>query len=112
MRLGCHQVTYCIIGEQELVLGFSLVGVHGFVVHSPEEAARAFSQVTRPPSGDRPAQVLILTQRAMSYLREEVRAWQMQGVLPFVVEVPALHEQGNVRTSLRESIRQVIGAKV
>ena len=35
-------MKYYIIGDEDAVLGFGMVGVQGSVVSSPEEAERAF----------------------------------------------------------------------
>ncbi len=112
-------MKYWIIGERELVLGFSLVGVPGTVVRNREEALDAFYRVTgrgsllaggAPVAEDR-AKVLILTEEASAMLEEEVREWQMSAEYPLIVEIPGLHGHLPGRKTLTDSIREAIGIR-
>jgi len=113
-------VKYRVIGERELVLGFSLVGVPGTVVNSREESLEAFCRATgqgnvlgdgAPVPGER-AMVLILTEEVSAMLEQEVRDWQMGGEYPLVVEVPGLHGHMTGRKTLTDAIREAIGIHV
>lgn len=113
-------MKYWIIGERELVLGFSLVGVPGTVVRNRDEAVEAFSRVTgrgsilaggAPVTTERP-RVLIMTEEASAMLEEEVREWQMSAEYPLIVEIPGLHGHLPGRKTLTDSIREAIGIRV
>ncbi len=113
-------MKYRVIGERELVLGFSLVGVPGTVVNSREESLAAFCRATgqgNSPGGSAPvpeerAKVLILTEEVSAMLEQEVRDWQMGGEYPLVVEVPGLHGHMTGRKTLTDAIREAIGIHV
>lgn len=113
-------MKYLVIGERELVLGFSLVGVPGTVVNSREESLEAFYRATGQGSTlsggtavpEERAKVLILTEEVSSMLEQEVRDWQMGGDYPLVVEVPGLHGHLSGRKTLTDAIREAIGIHV
>lgn len=106
-------MSYCIIGESELVLGFSLVGIKGIEVHSHSEALQAFLQATGQGSGAyEPMKVLIITEPVAHMLEEEVNTWQMSGSYPLIVEIPSLQGPVEGKKSLTDAIREAIGVHV
>ncbi len=111
-------MDYYVIGERELVLGFSLAGVQGQAVTSREEALDAFNRMTGQLSAkaniaaqDRP-KVLILTEEVSDMLSKEVLDWQMGGASPLIVEVQGLSGHIAGRKTLTDSIREAIGIQV
>ena len=112
-------MKYWIIGERELVLGFSLVGVPGTVVRNRKKPSTLYRVTGRgsllaggaPVAEDR-AKVLILTEEASAMLEEEVREWQMSAEYPLIVEIPGLHGHLPGRKTLTDSIREAIGIRV
>ncbi len=113
-------MKYQVIGERELVLGFSLVGVPGTVVNSRDESLAAFNRATgqgNTLSGSTPvpeerARVLILTEQVSAMIEGEVRNWQMGGEYPLIVEVPGLQGHMSGRKTLTDAIREAIGIHV
>jgi V/A-type H+-transporting ATPase subunit F len=113
-------VKYFIIGERELVLGFSLVGVDGIVASTREEAFDAFMKATgrgntlagsTPVAGER-ARVLVLTEEVSQMLEQEVRDWQMSAEYPLIVEIPGLQGHMTGRKTLTDAIREAVGIHV
>lgn len=113
-------MSYCIIGERELVIGFSLVGVEGFTAHSREEALLAFNKVTGggnvlagnlPSAVERP-KVLIVTEQVSEFLSEELKSWQLKGDYPLIVEIPCLQGKMEGKKTLTDSIREAVGIHV
>lgn len=113
-------MKYSIIGERELVLGFSLVGVPGTVASTREEALDAFYRATGrgnllaggTPVAEERSKVLILTEEIASMLEDEVRDWQMGAEYPLIVEIPGLHGHLMGRKTLTDAIREAIGIHV
>lgn len=113
-------MQYSIIGERELVLGFSLVGVPGIVASTREEALDAFYRLTgrgnllagNTPVGETRPRVLIITEAVSAMLEEEVREWLMGDDYPLIVEIPGLQGHLEGRKSLTDSIREAIGIHV
>lgn len=112
-------MEYFFIGERELALAFSLVGVPGKVVVNKNEAAAIFSQITGkqslnasvPQELERP-KVLIITEEVAIFLGEELTQWQMRGEYPLVVEIPGLQGHMEGKQTLTDAIREAIGIQV
>ncbi len=112
-------MKYYIIGDTELVLAFSLVGVDGIAVVNKNEAIDSFNRVTgrsttngnATPIEELP-KVLILTENIAMMLEDEILQWQMKGEFPLIVEIPGIHGHIIGRKSLTESIREAIGIHV
>jgi ATP synthase, subunit F len=113
-------MSYYIIGERELVIGFSLVGVNGCTANSRDEALVAFNKVTgrgnilagNAPSSEQGAKILIITEQIAEFLSDEIRDWQMKGDYPLIVEIPCLQGKMEGKKSLTDSIREAVGIHV
>lgn len=112
-------MKYFVIGERELVLAFSLIGVEGSIAVTRAEALEAFNRVTgkgafatnTPVIEERP-KVLVLTEEIAVLLEEEVLDWQMKGDYPLIVEIPGLNGHLEGKKSLTDAIREAIGIQV
>ena len=111
-------MQYFIIGERELVLAFSLVGVQGTTAVTHDEALTAFKRITgrggmlgEPVEGGRP-KVLILTESVSAMLEQEVLDWQKGGDYPLIVEIPGIQGHLQGKKTLTDSIREAIGVQV
>lgn len=98
---------YCL-GEEELVIGFRLVGIEGKVVTNRQEALEGFLYATREIK----PRVLILTEEVASFLETETAEWSLSGEFPLLVEIPGLQGKLAGRKTLVESIREAIGISV
>lgn len=112
-------MKYFIIGERELVLAFSLVGVSGAVAVNRTEALDIFNRITGKGSGEVSApteneipKVLILTEEVSVMLEQEVLDWQMKGSYPLIVEIPGIHGHLQGKKTLTDSIREAVGIHV
>lgn len=101
-------MDFFVLGEEEIILGFNLVGIQGRVVTEREEALEAFKFATL----DADAKVLILTEEAAVLLEAEVLEWNMSGKFPLLVEIPGLNGRMEGKKTLVESIREAIGISV
>lgn len=111
-------MKYFVIGERELVLAFSLVGVKGSIAVNRKEALEAFNRVVSlerdivtPQESKRPT-ILIITEEIGVFLEEEIQQWQMKGDFPLIVEIPGLQGHVEGKKSLTEAIREAIGIHV
>jgi len=98
---------YCL-GEEELVIGFRLVGIEGKVVTNRQKALEGFLYAIREVK----PRVLILTEEVASYLETETAEWNLSGQFPLLVEIPGLQGKLPGRKTLVESIREAIGISV
>lgn len=112
-------MQYFVIGERELVLAFSLVGVKGAVAMNRAEAIDAFNRVTGKgdavsgvPVTEERAKILIITEEVSVLLEKEITAWQMSGQYPLIVEIPGINGHMKGKKSLTETIREAVGISV
>lgn len=111
-------MEYYVIGEREILLGFSMVGIAGTAVSNEKEAYNAFKLVTgcdnsstlgTPSSIPR---VLILSETVAQMLEDEVLAWQMKATYPLIVEIPGLQGRIEGKKSLSNLIQEAIGIQI
>ncbi len=77
-----------------------------------DEALDAFRKATGELSGGETIKVLILTEEVADLLEEEVKAWQMSGAYPLIVEVPGQGPRSGDRKSIVDAIREAIGVMI
>jgi vacuolar-type H+-ATPase subunit F/Vma7 len=88
-----------VIGHPEAVLGFSLVGVHGKMAGTAQEANQALDEALSAPD------VADLVEARMDELKR-------RSTVPLVVEIPGAEGTRADRPPLREVIRRAIGVKI
>lgn len=101
-------MKYFSLGDEDTVLGFSLVGVEGQVVQSQEEATSAFQKIiSRKDIG-----ILLITEKIAQLLSSviEKRIYTLQ--FPLIVEIPDRNGPLPGRKSVDEIIRSSIGIKI
>lgn len=101
-------MDFFVIGEEEIIIGFNLVGIQGRIALDRGDALDAFRFATE--SAD--AKVLILTEEVAALLDAEVVDWNMSGRFPLLVEIPGLQGRMEGKKTLVESIREAIGIRV
>lgn len=116
-------MQYFVIGEREIVLAFSLVGIEGSVAVNREEALNVFNRVTgknylgkdgtlaAPVSTERP-KILILTEEISMLLEDEIVEWQLGSKYPLIVEIPGIAGHLSGRKTLTDSIREAVGIQI
>lgn len=111
-------MKYFVIGEREIVLAFSLVGVKGAVAVNRATALEAFYKATgtggaisSTVAGEHP-KVLILTEDVSVMIEDEVLSWQQSGKCPLIVEIPGINGHLIGKKTLTDSIREAIGIHV
>lgn len=98
-------MKYFIIGDEDSVLGFGMVGVDGRTVESSEEAGAAFESVLK----DHTVGVVIITEPAADMIREKVDAYLFSEQFPLIVEIPDKNGRDPDRPGLRQMVNEAIG---
>lgn len=98
-------MKYFMIGDEDAVLGFGMVGVQGRTVHSPNEAESAF----RDALGDSDVGIVIITERVAELIRPLVDQYVFTEEFPLIVEVPDRAGRIEGRPGLREMVNRAIG---
>ncbi|MDC7246695.1 MAG: V-type ATP synthase subunit F [Sphaerochaetaceae bacterium] len=95
---------YFIIGDEDTVLGFSLVGIEGMIATSKEMAQESL----RIALCDKENAIIIITQDVAALIREEVDRYIFSETFPLIVEIPNRASGGRSR-DLRKLVNDAIG---
>jgi V/A-type H+-transporting ATPase subunit F len=101
-------MKYYVIGDEDAVLGFGMVGVKGSAAASREEAENAF----RTALEDKEAGIVIITERVAELIRPLIDRFLFTESLPLVVEIPDRIGPVSGRPSIREMVNTAIGIKL
>lgn len=101
-------MEYFVLGDEDTVLGFSLVGVAGRVVGDADEAQSAFREVI----DDGRTGIIVMTEKTADLIRQTVDAYLFTSDFPLILEIPDRHGRDPNRPGLREVVNQAIGIRV
>jgi V/A-type H+-transporting ATPase subunit F len=101
-------MDFFVLGEEEILIGFDVVGIQGRLVSTREEALEGFAYGLSLPE----LKVLIMTEEVSSLIEEKVVEWNMSGRFPLLVEIPGLGGRMEGKKTLVESIREAVGINV
>ena len=101
-------MDFFVLGEEEIIIGFDVVGIQGRTVATREEALSGFRDAVKLPD----LKALIMTEEAASLIEDEITAWNLAGGFPLLVEIPGLHGRMEGKKSLMQSIREAVGISV
>ena len=101
-------MKYYVIGDEDTVLGFGMVGVEGRVAEGAAEADSAFQDaVQRKDVG-----IVIVTERTAQLIRARVDPYVLSRRFPLVVEIPDRRGPLPGRPSVRDMVTSAIGIKI
>ena len=101
-------MKYSIIGDEDTVLGFGMVGVSGKVANSADEAQRAFQAILE----DKEISIIIITESVADMIRSIVEKYLFTVSFPLIVEIPDRHSTKEGRPGIREMVNAAIGLKL
>jgi V/A-type H+/Na+-transporting ATPase subunit F len=101
-------MRYFVIGDEDTVLGFGLVGVEGVTAADEEQAQRAFDRAL----GDGEIAVVIITERCADLMRTTVDRYLFAEDFPLILEIPDRAGRIPGRPTLREVANNAIGISV
>ncbi len=96
-----------VIGDENAILGFSLVGIEGQVVRSLPEAQHALDEALARPD----LKIILITEDWAAQMQDRVDDLKMKSKQPLVLDIPGpgTHRQGE---TLRELVEKVIGIPI
>jgi V/A-type H+-transporting ATPase subunit F len=101
-------MKFFVIGDNDTVLGFRLVGVAGRAVGNPEEALSALREaVSSKDTG-----VVLITEKVAAGIRDEVEARHYGLGFPLVLEIPDSSGPDPGRPDIEEIVRKAIGVSI
>ncbi len=101
-------MNYFVIGDEDTVLGFGLVGVAGAAASSADEAQRAFDEALKREG----VGIIIITERVAETIRAAVDQYVFTEEFPLIVEIPDRQGKLPGRPSLRELVNDAIGVTI
>jgi len=101
-------MRYFIIGDEDAVLGFGLVGVEGKAVRNVEQAQEAFTTVLDQSD----IGIIIITERVADLIRPQVDRFIFTRNFPLIVEIPDRLGPLEGKPRIREMVNQAIGIKL
>ncbi len=101
-------MKYAVIGDEDTVLGFGIVGVLGMVATNANEARHAFSEILE----DKEVAIIIITERVADMIRSIVDKYLFTVSFPLIVEVPDRKGVQPGRPGIKEMVNAAIGVKV
>jgi len=100
-------MKYFVIGDEDTVLGFSLVGVFGMQATNAEQARQAWNKALE----DRANGIIIITDVVANMIRPTVDQYLFSESFPLVVEIPSSRGEES-QTDLRTLVNQAIGVSL
>jgi V/A-type H+-transporting ATPase subunit F len=101
-------MNYYVIGDEDTVLGFGMVGVKGTAVHTREETEAAFkAAISEQETG-----IIIITERMAELIRPLVDRYLFTERFPLIVEIADRQGPVEGRPSIREMVNIAIGIKL
>ncbi|HHT80631.1 MAG: V-type ATP synthase subunit F [Sphaerochaeta sp.] len=100
-------MKYFVIGDEDTVLGFSLVGVFGMQATNAEQARQAWNKALE----DRANGIIIITDVVANMIRPTVDQYLFSESFPLVVEIPSSRGEES-HTDLRTLVNQAIGVSL
>ena len=97
-----------VIGHPDAVLGFSLAGVHGQAVTTPDEVNQALDHALAAKD----VGIILLTQDIARLIPARVEDLKLHSTIPLVVEIPSPEGVSPDEPSLSEVVLRAIGIKL
>jgi len=101
-------MKYYVIGDEDAVLGFGMVGVQGRVAQDQKGAEAAFRHALE----DSQIGIIIITERIASLIRTVVDRYLFRERFPLIVEIPDRLGPVEGRVGIREMVNAAIGIKL
>ena len=101
-------MKYFVIGDEDAVLGFELVGVPGARARTAAEAESAFSLALS--TGD--TGIIVITEELADLIRPLVDRYLFSETFPLIVEIPGSRAIDKERRDIRTMVNEAIGIKL
>ncbi|HNR67967.1 MAG TPA: V-type ATP synthase subunit F [bacterium] len=101
-------MKYFVIGDEDTVLGFGLVGVKGHAVKNESEANNTLQEALK----DKQIGIIIITERVAEWIRQFVDSYLFSTTFPLIVEIPDRSGPMEGRPGIRQMVNEAIGVKL
>jgi V/A-type H+-transporting ATPase subunit F len=101
-------MKFFVIGDNDTVLGFRLVGVPGRAVGTRDDALAALKEAV----GNKETGVVLITEKVAAGIRDEVDA-RLYGLgFPLVLEIPDSSGPDPERPEIEDFVRKAVGMSI
>lgn len=101
-------MKYFVIGDEDTVLGFGLVGVNGFAATNETEAENSFKEALK----DDEIGIIIITEKVAELIRPIVDAYMFTSNFPLIVEIQDRTGKMTGKPDIRQMVNEAIGIKL
>jgi len=101
-------MKYAIIGDEDTVLGFGIVGISGQIATNAEEAKLAFQATLE----DSQVGIVIITEPVSDMIRSTVDRYLFTESFPLIVEIPDRKGRQADRPNIKDMVNAAIGIKI
>ena len=103
-------MTFFVLGDEDVILGFQFIGISGKIIEDSKDALQEFNNTVNGSYGN--IGVLLITEKISSMIEETLMNWQLSGNYPLIVEIPDLEGHLINKKTMLDSIREAIGIQV
>jgi V/A-type H+-transporting ATPase subunit F len=97
-----------VIGSQDAVWGFALVGVSGQIVTTTEELLHALDEALN----DKEIGILLVTEDVTDLARQRVDTLKMHSIVPLVVEIPGPKGPAPDHPTVADVVQKTTGVRI
>jgi V/A-type H+-transporting ATPase subunit F len=101
-------MQYYVIGDEDTVLGFGMVGVQGNIVRTREKALEMFQAALQ----NKDIGIIIITEKIAELIRTTVDKYLFTVQFPLIVEIPDRTGPALGRLGIRDMVNAAIGIKL
>jgi len=98
-------MKYFIVGDEDAVLGFGMVGVKGRIAANQKQAEEAFKEAL----ADGSVGIVIITERIAELIRPQVDRFIFSEKFPLIVEITDRKGPLEGKPTLRKMVNDAIG---
>ena len=100
-------MSYFVIGDEETVTGFRLVGVEGRVAHTPADIRDALTVGL----GTEGVNIIVITERLAAEVQEELRHYYPLN-FPLIIQIPDRTGSSGKQWSIHDIIKAAVGVTI
>lgn len=100
--------SFLISDNKDTWVGMQLTGIDGVIVHTRDEILRAIKDAVRYED----IGILILTEKVVDQVREEVYRMKLKTKIPLIVEIPDRHGSSRSRDMIAKYIQDAAGISI
>ncbi|MCD6116656.1 V-type ATP synthase subunit F [bacterium] len=101
-------MRFYVIGDEETVIGFRLVGISGTVVNNRQDAEAAI----RKAREDENLGIILITERIADLVKDIVEELLFTTAFPLILEIPDRNGPLKNRGSVRDIVKHAVGLSV